>query len=234
MLQHSIHHIEIGVRENGEEFVLELCKKLGLYRAGYRETVHSEQWLVRANNWVQLLVTEIRNSLPKQEQQNYAQLRQQRDKEIANDPYLVLWDQDVDEDGRPVRNSVFNVCLTVKDIQRQVERLEKCGAKMEKPVTVLSDADGEVKVAVVRSCLGNVVHTLVERQRYSGFFLPGFTSISRQDMKTDEGYEIRRPTPRNRVTHVDHVTFAVEVDTSQNIIGWYEMAFGMKRFYVNR
>ncbi|XP_029645901.1 4-hydroxyphenylpyruvate dioxygenase-like protein [Octopus sinensis] len=234
MLQHSIHHIEIGVRENGEEFVLELCKKLGLYRAGYRETVHSRQWLVRANDWVQLLVTEIRSSPPEQEQQNCAHSDQQRGKAIANDPYLVLWDQDVDEGGRPVRNSVFNVCLTVKDIQRQVERLERCGAKMEKPVTVMSDADGEVKVAMVRSCLGNVVHTLVERQHYSGFFLPGFTSIRRQDVKTDDGYEIRPPTPpRNRITHVDHVTFAVEVDTSQDIIAWYENAFGMKRFYVN-
>ena len=47
-----------------------------------------------------------------------------------------------------------------------------------------SDEDGTVRLATIRT-YGDTTHTLVDRSRYKGWFLPGFRRLSTNDPVLD-------------------------------------------------
>ncbi|XP_022094318.1 4-hydroxyphenylpyruvate dioxygenase-like protein isoform X2 [Acanthaster planci] len=137
--------------------------------------------------------------------------------------------------SRQHRDTVFNIAFEVRDVGEALTRAATNGAKILCQTAVVSDTtnNGHVTIAAVQSCVGNVVHTLVDSSHYHGVFLPGFVSTrdhsveSRSDIPLANG-----ELPACLTSHIDHVTFACPVGSSSEVLGWYERCFGMKRFLL--
>lgn len=63
---------------------------------------------------------------------------------------------------------------------------------------VLRDSDGECRVATIKT-YGDTTHTLVERKRYRGAFLPGYRSEMEKEPDPLEGF-----LPAVQLEAVDH------------------------------
>lgn len=88
-----------------------------------------------------------------------------------------------------------------------------------------SDKNGTVEYACVKSCIGNVVHTLIDTSKYSGAFLPGFEAV---EQPAEEF------TQEQIINGIDHVAFALPKQAALNSVQWYEGVLNMKRLVVNQ
>ncbi|XP_014849052.1 PREDICTED: 4-hydroxyphenylpyruvate dioxygenase-like protein isoform X2 [Poecilia mexicana] len=123
-------------------------------------------------------------------------------------------------------DSVSNVCFEVEDVERSFKVLRQLGCNFLVPPTTVEDENGLVTYSVVKSIVGNVCHTLVDKTKYGGTFLPGFT-IAEKDWSLEEE-DLSCP-----VTHFDHITYASPRKSSHQVIGWYEKLFGFQRFFID-
>ena len=89
-----------------------------------------------------------------------------------------------------------------------------------------TDQYGSIEYACIKSCIGNVVHTLIDLSKYDGPYLPGFQTVESSDRLFSKENPI--------IDSIDHVAFAVSRNESLKAIDWYEKVFGMKRFFVNQ
>ena len=80
--------------------------------------------------------------------------------------------------------------------------------------TVLSDADGEVVTAAIRT-YGDTVHSIVERRNYRGLFMPGFVAVS-------SPYQ----PPAAGLKYVDHCVGNVELGRMNTWVKFYEDVLG--------
>ncbi|GFS03980.1 4-hydroxyphenylpyruvate dioxygenase [Elysia marginata] len=211
-----VHHIEIGAVD-GAGTVDVLRDRFTFTLQATRFTPLADQWLLAKNN-TRFLITSLKCS----------------DKEkLQKDPYVINWASYVESgDKLPTRDSAFNIAFQVKDLDTSLRRLNNNGAVLSKPVQTEHDANGSVRAVTVKSCVGDMHHTLIEKGEYSGCFLPGFTELEPEDSPKPPASDIQYPL--NSVMEAfDHVALCVEMNTSMEIIGWYERCFGMKRFLIN-
>uniref|UniRef100_A0A8B9JGN5 4-hydroxyphenylpyruvate dioxygenase n=1 Tax=Astyanax mexicanus TaxID=7994 RepID=A0A8B9JGN5_ASTMX len=127
-------------------------------------------------------------------------------------------------------DSACNVCFEVEDVTESCARLSDRGCDVLVPPTEVCDPDGggSVTYSVIRSVVGNVCHTLLDRSRYQdqGGFLPGFQRVG-------DGTD-SEPDSRCPVTHFDHVTFACPRRSTGEVMKWYQENFGFQRFFIGR
>jgi len=137
------------------------------------------------------------------------------------------------------RDTVFNVCLEVGDVETVTERVrntQKNGLRMvlTEPKTVKSEDGSQMSYSVVRSCCGNVIHTVVNTSKLkvkslsSSSFLPGFTRVS-SCAESNNNINHKHPL----TTQMDHVTYVCRAGESKRVLEWYASCFGMQRFLVN-
>lgn len=80
----------------------------------------------------------------------------------------------------------------VKDIAFEVDdartlyysAVAKGATSVQEPLSVYDQRDGEIVTAVIKT-YGDTTHTLVERSRYHGLFMPGYRAIQKQDPLAD-------------------------------------------------
>ncbi|XP_041671969.1 4-hydroxyphenylpyruvate dioxygenase-like protein [Cheilinus undulatus] len=123
-------------------------------------------------------------------------------------------------------DTVSNVCFEVEDVERSFKTLRHMGCNFLVPPTTVQDESGHVTYSVVKSIVGNVCHTLIDRTKYEGSFLPGFDVIE-QDSNL-AGEDASCP-----ITHFDHVTYACPRKTTHQVMRWYEKLFGFQRFLID-
>lgn len=127
-------------------------------------------------------------------------------------------------------DSVFNVAIQVENVRESVKIIRNMSDDLVlQDVKRAYDSDsnlGYVDYAVIKSCCGNVVHTLVQKNEYQGWFLPGFQAVHVANFPATSDFM--------NMTHFDHFTLACRVGESNEIMDWYERAFDMKRFITNR
>src|SRR5687767_12803073 len=81
-------------------------------------------------------------------------------------------------------DGVRDIALWVDDARTAFEAAVERGATAEMQPQVLSDDDGEIVIAAIRT-YGDTIHSLVERKNYRGLFMPGFVAaISFYDTAT--------------------------------------------------
>ncbi|KAM9280698.1 4-hydroxyphenylpyruvate dioxygenase-like protein [Cariama cristata] len=129
-----------------------------------------------------------------------------------------------DVDPRPTLGTASNVCLEVDDVPGLCKRLQSWGCSLLVPPTELRDDSGSIIYGVVSSVVGNVSHTLLDRSRYQGPFLPGFQPIQGAPSATGDGIEI---------THFDHITYVCRRGGARATLDWYQRCFGFHRFLLN-
>lgn len=70
-------------------------------------------------------------------------------------------------------DGVKDVAFEVDNLEWIVETAKKHGAKVVQEIKTDEDEDGSVKTASLQT-YGDTIHTLIERKKYKGVFLPGF------------------------------------------------------------
>ncbi|NXW55012.1 HPDL protein, partial [Eurystomus gularis] len=129
-----------------------------------------------------------------------------------------------DVDPRPTLGTASNVCFEVDDVPGLCKRLQSRGCSLLVPPTEVRDDNGSVTYGVASSVVGNVSHTLLDRSRYGGPFLPGFQPIQGAPSATGDGIEI---------THFDHITYVCPRGGARVALDWYQRCFGFQRFLLN-
>ncbi len=94
------------------------------------------------------------------------------------------------------------LALKVDDATNAWQETTKRGAKSYLAPTTLKDADGEVVLSGIHT-YGETVHVFVERNKYKGFFMPGFRKWESNYNPTSTG-----------LLYVDHCV---------GNVGWYQM-----------
>ncbi|XP_075280165.1 4-hydroxyphenylpyruvate dioxygenase-like protein [Opisthocomus hoazin] len=129
-----------------------------------------------------------------------------------------------DVDPRPALGTASNVCFEVDDVPGLCKWLRRQGCSLPVPPTEVSDDGGSVTYGVVSSVVGNVSHTLLDRSRYRGPFLPSFQPTQGAPSATGDGIEI---------THFDHITYVCPRRSARAALDWYQRCFGFCRFPLN-
>ncbi|XP_034414544.1 4-hydroxyphenylpyruvate dioxygenase-like protein [Cyclopterus lumpus] len=123
-------------------------------------------------------------------------------------------------------DTVNNVCFEVDDVERSCAALRRLGCEFMVPPTTVHDDCGYVTYSVVKSIVGNVRHTLIDRTKYKGSFLPGFDGVG-NDLSVPET-DTSCP-----ITHFDHITYVCPKKSTHQVMRWYEKLFGFQRFFID-
>jgi 4-hydroxyphenylpyruvate dioxygenase len=123
-------------------------------------------------------------------------------------------DSPISEHVRIHGDGVRDIAFWVDDARDAWQKAIARGAASAQDPTVLTDKDGEVVVAGIRT-YGDTVHSIVERRNYRGLFLPGFVAVS----------PVFNP-PGTGLQYVDHCVGNVELGKMNEWVGFYEKVLG--------
>jgi 4-hydroxyphenylpyruvate dioxygenase len=112
-------------------------------------------------------------------------------------------------------DGVRDVALRVPDAADAYEQAVKRGAESVAEPTVLEDEHGKVVRASIRA-YGDTLHSFVERENYSGPFLPGFRV---EEPIPDDG-------PNVGIKAIDHVVCNVELGKMNEMVEYYSRILG--------
>ncbi|XP_059050746.1 4-hydroxyphenylpyruvate dioxygenase-like [Achroia grisella] len=117
----------------------------------------------------------------------------------------------------------------VKDVAFQVENLDyiveyarKQGAEILRDIWEESDQYGTVRRAILKT-YGDNTHTLVDRTKYRGPFLPGYVALPPDP--------IHKFLPKVEINFIDHVVGNQPDNEMETAASWYERCLQFHRFW---
>ncbi len=111
-------------------------------------------------------------------------------------------------------DGVRDMAFWVDDARTAYAAAMERGATSAGEPRVLSDADGEVVIAAIRT-YGDTIHSIVERKHYRGLFLPGFVPMRSAYQAIGTGLK-----------YVDHCVGNVELGKMNSWVEFYERVLG--------
>lgn len=120
-------------------------------------------------------------------------------------------------------DGVKDIAFTVEDLDAIIKRAKERGAKIVRDIWEESDECGTVRFAMVQT-FGDTTHTLVERSRYNGLFLPGYK-------KPLLGDNLLSKLPQINLQFVDHCVSNQPNDQMVPTTQWYENNLLFHRFW---
>ncbi|HTF46300.1 MAG TPA: 4-hydroxyphenylpyruvate dioxygenase [Pseudonocardia sp.] len=115
-------------------------------------------------------------------------------------------------------DGVIDIALEVPDVDRCVAHARTQGATVLDEPHDISDEHGTVRLAAIAT-YGETRHTLLDRSRYTGPYLPGY--ISRQS-----GYVKPAGEPKRVFQALDHVVGNVELGRMDEWVDFYNRVMG--------
>ncbi|MBA2559137.1 MAG: 4-hydroxyphenylpyruvate dioxygenase [Propionibacteriales bacterium] len=115
-------------------------------------------------------------------------------------------------------DGVVDLALEVPDVDKCIEHARRMGARiLDEPHDVCDD-DGTVRMAALAT-YGETRHTLIDRSRYSGRYLPGFV---------DAATTVTRPAghPKRLFQAIDHCVGNVELGRMDEWVRFYNEVMG--------
>eukprot|EP01114_Cavostelium_apophysatum_P004323 TRINITY_DN1452_c0_g1_i1.p1 TRINITY_DN1452_c0_g1~~TRINITY_DN1452_c0_g1_i1.p1 ORF type:complete len:410 (+),score=89.01 TRINITY_DN1452_c0_g1_i1:160-1389(+) len=119
-------------------------------------------------------------------------------------------------------DAIRDVALQVDDVHAIYEQAISNGAKSLEAPHEERDENGVVVLAKIAAPYGDTVHTLVDRSRYTGVFLPGFKRTDGQAASTG-----------GRITNIDHIALAYGPGKMLDALKWYIECLGFHQFLCN-
>jgi len=120
-------------------------------------------------------------------------------------------------------DGIFDIALAVPDVDKAYAHALSAGARSVAEPHDLTDKHGTVRLASI-AAYGDTIHSLVDRSRYHGRFLPGFVArgpvIDRQPA-IDAGLQ-----PKRYFQAVDHVVGNVELGKMDVWVDFYRRVMG--------
>jgi 4-hydroxyphenylpyruvate dioxygenase len=115
-------------------------------------------------------------------------------------------------------DGVIDISLEVPDVDKCVNHARSAGATIVVEPHDASDASGTVRSASI-AAYGQTVHTLVDRSRYDGVYLPGYVERTSTFRKRDGA-------PRRLFQALDHVVGNVELGQMNEWVAFYNRVMG--------
>src|SRR6184192_2578802 len=112
-------------------------------------------------------------------------------------------------------DGVKDVAFRVPDASDAFEQATSRGATAVLEPTVLEDEHGKVVHSAI-AAYGDTVHSFIERENYSGVFLPGYRS---EDALPDDGPDVG-------IQLVDHIVCNVELGKMNELVEFYRRILG--------
>jgi len=115
-------------------------------------------------------------------------------------------------------DGIVDIALEVPDVDRCIEHARAQGATVLQEPHDVSDEHGTVRLAAIAT-YGETRHTLVDRSRYSGPYLPGFVARRSSFVKRDGA-------PKRIFQALDHIVGNVELGAMDTWVGFYNRVMG--------
>ena len=115
-------------------------------------------------------------------------------------------------------DGIIDIALQVPDVDRCIAHARSQGATILEDPHDISDGSGTVRIAAI-STYGETRHTLVDRSRYHGRYLPGYRSRT-------SAVEHRAGEPKRVFQALDHVVGNVELGKMNEWVGFYNRVMG--------
>ena len=115
-------------------------------------------------------------------------------------------------------DGVIDVALEVPDVDRCIAHAVSQGATVLDEPHDISDEHGTIRVAAL-AAYGNTRHTLVDRSRYDGVYLPGY-------IERNSRIEPRPGAPKRMFQALDHVVGNVELGRMDDWVSYYNKVMG--------
>jgi 4-hydroxyphenylpyruvate dioxygenase len=115
-------------------------------------------------------------------------------------------------------DGVKDIALRVPDAMHAWEQATKRGAETVVDPTILEDEHGKVVQASIKA-YGETTHTFVERENYSGPFMPGYRE---QEPFPDDG-------PPVGIKAIDHIVANVELGKMNEWVDYYARILGFSQ-----
>ncbi|GAB4006202.1 4-hydroxyphenylpyruvate dioxygenase [Nocardioides ultimimeridianus] len=115
-------------------------------------------------------------------------------------------------------DGVTDIALEVPDVDKCIEQARRSGATILEEPHDVSDEHGTVRVAAIAT-YGETRHTLVDRSRYAGVYLPGYEARTSTYVK-------REGEPKRLFQALDHVVGNVELGHMDEWVGFYNRVMG--------
>ncbi|HZX03737.1 4-hydroxyphenylpyruvate dioxygenase [Kribbella sp.] len=115
-------------------------------------------------------------------------------------------------------DGVADIALEVPDVDKCVAHARKVGAVVLEEPNDVTDEHGTVRRAAI-AAYGDTRHTLIDRSKYDGPYLPGFVAAQTQ-VRRPEGH------PKRLFQAVDHVVGNVELGKMDEWVAFYNKVMG--------
>ena len=115
-------------------------------------------------------------------------------------------------------DGVVDIALEVPDVDRCIAQARRAGATVVREPEDVSDEHGTVRIASIAT-YGETVHTLVDRSRYDGPYLPGWVARS-STLRRREGQ------PKRLFQALDHIVGNVEMGHMDEWVDFYNRVMG--------
>ena len=112
-------------------------------------------------------------------------------------------------------DGISDIALAVPDVDKAFAHAVSAGARPVSEPHDISDEHGRVRVAAI-AAYGDTIHSLVDRSRYDGPFLPGFVTRA----------PIVAPPAKRYFQAVDHVVGNVELGKMDEWVEFYRRVMG--------
>jgi 4-hydroxyphenylpyruvate dioxygenase len=115
-------------------------------------------------------------------------------------------------------DGVVDISLEVPDVDKCVAQAKASGARVVREAEDVTDEHGTVRIASIAT-YGDTVHTLVDRSRYSGPYLPGYVARTSTWVK-------REGAPKRLFQALDHIVGNVELGKMDEWVTFYNKVMG--------
>ncbi|MFA6575167.1 MAG: 4-hydroxyphenylpyruvate dioxygenase [Nocardioides sp.] len=115
-------------------------------------------------------------------------------------------------------DGVVDIALEVPDVDRCIAQARKAGATVVRAPEDVTDEHGTVRIAAIAT-YGETIHTLVDRSRYQGPYLPGYVT-------RESGWVKRDGQPKRLFQALDHIVGNVELGHMDEWVSFYNRVMG--------
>jgi 4-hydroxyphenylpyruvate dioxygenase len=115
-------------------------------------------------------------------------------------------------------DGVVDIALEVPDVDRCIAQARKAGATVVREPEDVTDEHGTVRIAAIAT-YGETIHTLVDRSRYQGPYLPGYVARESSWVKRDGQ-------PKRLFQALDHIVGNVELGHMDEWVSFYNRVMG--------